>query len=68
MTARLTAADVRIVLNERHELARRVMAIVSGRNREYVVDLNPAWSKTWLCTCGWAPNCAHIRATKEAIR
>lgn len=67
MTARLTAADVRLVIN-RPELG-QVMAMVRGRNgREFVTDLNPLWSREWLCTCGYAPDCAHVRATKEALR
>jgi hypothetical protein len=65
--SRLTAADVQIYVNNATDEDRHIAAMVTGRNRVYAVDYNPRWSADWLCTCGHAPNCAHIRATKEAI-
>ena len=62
MASRLTAAAVEVLDTE----AGHVMALVQGQRRTYVVDHNPAWSDRWLCTCGWAPDCAHIRVVKEA--
>lgn len=63
MATRLTSDAVQVVSTGEH-----VMAMVTGRNgRVYVVDRNTAWSPAWMCTCGWAPDCAHIRETKKAI-
>lgn len=61
--SRITAADVQVA----DTLPPHVMALVTGRNRTYVVDHNPGWSSDWLCTCGNGPTCAHVRATKEAV-
>lgn len=65
--SRITTADVKIVVNNRSGEERHIMAMVTGRQRVFAVDFNPRWSEKWLCTCGNAPTCAHIRATKEAI-
>lgn len=55
---------VKIVLNE----GEHVQALVEGRGygRTFVVDYWPALGLTqWLCTCGHAPGCSHIRAVRE---
>lgn len=68
MSLRITTADVQVYVNNATtDGQRQVSAMVTGRNRVFAVDFNPLWSDKWLCTCGHAPDCAHIRATKEAI-
>jgi predicted nucleic acid-binding Zn finger protein len=72
--SRLTAADVKLAINNADaQGGRQVMALVQGRNRVYVVDHDTHWGDKWYCTCppDYRPkdgaDCAHIRATKEAI-
>lgn len=68
MTPRITSAHVQVSRDEHTPAGRVVHADVQGqRQRHYFVDLNPDWSADWLCTCGHAPDCAHVRATKEAL-
>jgi hypothetical protein len=46
----------------------KVNATVQGHHKLHIVDFDPAWSPDWLCTCGHAPDCSHIRATRRLIR
>ena len=47
--------------------ADQTTAVVTGRTRKYYVDYSTAWGSTWLCTCGHAPDCSHVRAVKATI-
>lgn len=68
MSARITADAVTVFRDEKHPGDYRIIsATVQGQRQIFVVDLNPAWGKQWFCTCGRAPGCAHIRATREVV-
>jgi hypothetical protein len=45
----------------------KVEARVQGRQRPYVVDFDPAWSDGWLCSCGYGPDCSHVRAVRREL-
>lgn len=68
MSGRLTAEHVAVVRRDRMPDGRdAVEAHVQGQRRRFVVDFDPCWSPEWLCSCGQAPGCAHVRAVKEAL-
>ncbi|TDE03433.1 hypothetical protein [Jiangella asiatica] len=68
MSARITADNVRIERRD-PQLTGGVLieAHVRGQRTTYVVDYNPAWGDQWYCSCGRAPGCPHIRATREVV-
>lgn len=68
MAARITADNVHIERRD-PQLTGGVLieAHVRGQRQTHIVDYNPAWGDQWYCSCGHAPTCAHIRATREVV-